>query len=67
MPTRELSLRLRHWQLPTGGAKQRHASPRLLAEFRSRPFAGAQERGWVEIINRGPKFLGGSAGTLLGI
>jgi hypothetical protein len=33
--------------------------PQLLAEFRSRPFTGAEERGWIEVINRGPKFLGG--------
>ena len=33
--------------------------PQLLAEFRTRPFIGAQARGWVQIINKGPKFLGG--------
>lgn len=31
----------------------------MLAEFRSRPFVGAQTRGWTQIINKGPKFLGG--------
>jgi hypothetical protein len=33
--------------------------PQLLAEFCTRPLVGAQARGWTQIINKGPKFLGG--------
>lgn len=51
-------------QAATEAAAQRRRAaaervPQLLAEFRSRPFAGAKARPWTQVIDKGPKFLGG--------